>query len=318
VNPQTKSLVEGRAAGMAFVNLGGDLIAERGVSAACSAAKAGGLAPFMSAQGGKSRYETGSHVDVSGFSLMAGLALTKPTAIGDATLGAFFESGWGSYDAHNSFSNAASVDADGDNSYYGGGVLARMDFADFGPGHAYAEASLRAGWTDTDYGSSDLRDAFGNSAAYDSGAAYYGAHFGLGYEWKLNEVAALDFYTKYFWTHQEGDNVSVVGDPIEFGDTDSHRLRLGARYSHELNASGMVFKPYVGAAYEYEFDGETGGTTYGLDMDKPELKGSTGMGELGVTFQPTADSSFTFDLGVQGYTGVREGVSGSFMLKYKF
>ena len=169
-----------------------------------------------------------------------------------------------------------------------------------------------------DYGSSDLRDAFGNSAAYDSGAAYYGAHFGLGYEWKLSEASTLDFYTKYFWTHQGGDDVSVVGDPIRFDSADSHRVRLGARYAHEVKTSSLLLTPYVGAAYEYEFNGKAAGTTYGFAMDEPELKGGTGMGELGVTLKTAADSAFALDLGLQGYTGTREGVTGSFTLKYKF
>ncbi len=318
VNPQTKSLSEGRVAGLAFVNQGSDLIAERGITAARNASKEGGLVPFMAAQGGKSRYDTGSHIDVNGFSLMAGLALTKQTEIGDAMVAAFFESGWGSYDAHNSFSNASSVDAYGDNNYYGGGLLARVDFADFGPGHVYTEASLRAGWAETDYFSSDLRDGFGNSASYDSGSAYYGAHLGFGYEWKLDETSVLDFYAKYFWTHQGSNNVSVVGDPIRFDSADSHRARFGTRYEREFTTSGMVFTPFIGVAYEYEFDGEVAGTAYDLAIDKPELKGGTGIGELGVTFQPSEGSAFALDLGVQGYTGTREGVTGSFTLKYKF
>ena len=316
--PQAKSLSEGRTAMLAFVNQGAELIAERGMEAARQEALEGSLTPFLAGQGGKSRYDTGSHVDVTGFSLIAGLTSAKKTEIGTATMAAFFESGWADYDAHNSFASAASVNADGNTRYYGGGLLAHMAFPDFGPGHAYAETSLRTGWAETDYHSGDLRDSFGNTAAYDSGSAYYGAHFGLGYEWKLSDVSALDFYAKYFWTHQEGDHVRVMSDPIHFESADSHRSRFGVRYEHEFKTDGMVVKPFVGVAYEYEFDGEVSGTAYGLGMDKPELKGGTGIGEVGVTFLPTVDSAFALDLGVQGYTGEREGVTGSFMLKYKF
>ena len=316
--PQAKSLSEGRTAMLAFVNQGAELIAERGMEAARQEALEGSLTPFLAGQGGKSRYDTGSHVDVTGFSLIAGLTSAKKTEIGTATMAAFFESGWADYDAHNSFASAASVNADGNTRYYGGGLLAHMAFPDFGPGHAYAETSLRTGWAETDYHSGDLRDSFGNTAAYDSGSAYYGAHFGLGYEWKLSDVSALDFYAKYFWTHQEGDHVRVMSDPIHFESADSHRSRFGVRYEHEFKTDGMVVKPFIGAAYEYEYDGDVAGTAYGFTMDKPCLRGGTGAGELGMTLKSSENSAFSLNLSVQGYTGTREGVSGSFLLNYRF
>ena len=316
--PQAKSLSEGRTAMLAFVNQGAELIAERGIEAARQEALEGSLTPFLAGQGGKSRYDTGSHVDVTGFSLIAGLTSAKKTEIGTATMAAFFESGWADYDAHNSFASAASVNADGNTRYYGGGLLAHMAFPDFGPGHAYAETSLRTGWAETDYHSGDLRDSFGNTAAYDSGSAYYGAHFGLGYEWTLSDVSALDFYAKYFWTHQEGDHVRVMSDPIHFESADSHRSRFGVRYEHEFKTDGMVVKPFIGAAYEYEYDGDVAGTAYGFAMDKPSLRGGTGAGELGVTLKSSENSAFSLNLSVQGYTGTREGVSGSFLLNYRF
>lgn len=317
-SPGSKSFLEGRTAMLAFVNQGAELIAERGMEAARQEALEGSLTPFLAGQGGKSRYDTGSHVDVTGFSLIAGLTSAKKTEIGTATMAAFFESGWGDYDAHNSFASAASVNADGNTRYYGGGLLAHMAFPDFGPGHAYAEASLRTGWAETDYHSGDLSDSFGNTAAYDSGSAYYGAHFGLGCEWQLSDVSALDFYAKYFWTHQEGDHVRVMNDPIRFESADSHRSRFGVRYEHEFKTDGMVVTPFLGAAYEYEYDGDVAGTAYGFAMDKPSLRGGTGAGELGVTLKSSESSAVSLNLSMQGYTGTREGVSGSFLLNYRF
>jgi hypothetical protein len=48
----------------------------------------------------------------------------------------------------------------------------------------------------------------------------------------------------------------------------------------------------------------------------PQLKGSTGMAELGVNLQ--ASDGFSLDLAVQGYTGRREGVSGGVRFNYTF
>ena len=56
----------------------------------------------------------------------------------------------------------------------------------------------------------------------------------------------------------------------------------------------------------------------GKRIASPTLKGSTGMGEIGLSFRPVKDSGLSLDLGLQGYTGVREGVSGSFQVKWEF
>ena len=313
LNPQTKALSAGRVAGVVFVNQGADLVAGKGMNAARNSRS--GLTAFTAFQGGRSRYNSGSHVDVDGFSLMGGVAWNGATEYGNLLLGAFFEAGWGDYDSHNSFSNAASVRGDGDTNYYGGGILGRFDFTN----NLYTEASFRVGQVDTDFGSSDLRDPIGNRASYDSSSTYYGAHLGLGYIWNITDATSLDISTKYLWTHQDSDRVTVVGDPVKFKASNSQRWRTGARLSHSVSTeSGLTFTPYIGAAYEHEFDGKAKATTYGYSIDAPDLKGGTGMGELGLSFKPVADSGLSLDLGAQGYTGVREGVSGSFQAKWEF
>ena len=312
-NPRAKALPEGRAAGMAFVNQGADLASGMGMHAARNAGS--GLGAFAVGQGGASRYNTGSHVDVDGFSLMTGLAWNQQMASGTLLLGAYVEGGWGDYNSHNAFSNAASVKGNGDTNYYGGGVLGRFDFKN----NIYTEASFRIGQLDTDFSSSNLRDLMGNRASYDSSSTYYGAHLGLGYGWNITDATSLDLSTKYLWTRQNSDSVTVAGDPITFKASDSHRVRTGARLSHAISTeSGLAFKPYIGAAYEHEFDGKAKATTYGYSLDAPDLKGGTGIGELGLSFKPAAGSGLSLDFGVQGYTGVREGASGSFQVKFAF
>ena len=48
------------------------------------------------------------------------------------------------------------------------------------------------------------------------------------------------------------------------------------------------------------------------------LDGIAGIGELGISLTPSADLPLTIDLGVQGYTGKHEGVTGSLMVKWEF
>ena len=319
---QSKALSEGFLGGLALNLQGADLVAGRGMDSAVRAssgtddAERHDFAGFGALSGGSLRYNTGSHLDMNSLSLLTGLAWGIDLAPGRLTLGAFFEYGNGSYDTHNSFTNAASVDGDGNAYYLGGGILARMDFVNIGPGRFYAEASGRAGKTHNEYDSSDLRDAAGRKADYDSSSPYYGLHFGTGYVWNINDAATLDLYGKYFWTRQQGDSVGLsTGEHLSFDDINSSRLRFGGRFAYILNEH---VAPYIGAAWEHEFDGKARATTNGFDIDAPNLHGNTGIGELGISLTPSADLPLTVDLGVQGYTGKREGVTGSLMVKWEF
>jgi hypothetical protein len=315
VHPQAKALSEGQAGGLAFVNQGQDLLAGQGIRRAVSSAAAtNGPAAFSAFSGGKSRYDTGSHVDVNGVSLLAGLAWGADIAPGRLTLGAFVEGGTGNYDSHNSFNGLSSVKGDGDTNYLGGGVLGRFDLNSTDSGHFYAEASARLGKLKNDF-SSGLSDGVGTKAKYDTDSRYYGLHLGSGYVWNIDDKTSLDLYAKYFWTRQEGDNVTLsTGDPVSFKAADSHRTRVGARFAYAVNE---YLTPYVGAAWEREFDGKAKATTYGYSIPAPDLKGDTGMAELGLTLTKPGNA-ISLDLGIQGYTGMRQGVSGSLRMAFEF
>jgi len=308
VNGNLKALTQGRAAGHAFLNQGSDLIygpGMNGILATTTSKKT--LTPFFAAQGGKSKYDTGSHVDVSGVNILTGLAWRQPLDKGsDLLVGAFFEAGWGSYDSYHSFANG-----EGDVNYYGGGLLARYGAAC----GAYLDGSLRAGKVETDFSSSDLRDSVGTIAAYDASSSYFGTHLGVGYVLNIAEKTNVDMSARYIWTHQGSDEVRVAGDPVHFKGSDSHRLRLGGRLSHTVNE---VFTPYAGAAYEHEFSGKAKASVHGYDIDAAELSGGTGMGELGFSLTSAKDLPLFIDLGVQGYVGTRKGVTGSIRLRYDF
>ncbi|MDR2893110.1 MAG: autotransporter outer membrane beta-barrel domain-containing protein [Deltaproteobacteria bacterium] len=370
INPQSKALSEGFLSGLALTAQGADLVAGQGMSQAVRAAHGlnaasaahdmpnaasaangagdnapdSGAAGFAALSGSHSRYNTGSHVDMNSVSMLTGLAYGLDTAPGRLTLGAFFEYGSGNYDTHNSFSNAASVDGDGDTRYMGGGVLGRMDFAVGGADRPqqtgqiasgptgssprsviYVEASARMGRMHNNYNTSDLQDGIGQSVGgYDSSSLYYGLHIGTGYIRNLTEKASFDLYGKYFWTRQEGDSITLAtGDPVKFKAADSQRLRFGGRFAYTVNE---YLSPYIGAAYEHEFDGKARANTYGYSIDAPSLRGDTGIGEIGLPVKPftgNADGTgsalpFSFELGLQGYTGKREGVTGNLQLRFEF
>lgn len=106
-----------------------------------------------------------------------------------------------------------------------------------------------------------------------------------------------------------------TGEHLSFDDINSSRLRFGGRFAYILNEH---VAPYIGAAWEHEFDGKARAKTNGFDIDAPNLRGNTGIGELGLSLTPSADLPLTIDLGVQGYTGKHEGVTGSLMVKWEF
>ena len=68
------------------------------------------------------------------------------------------------------------------------------------------------------------------------------------------------------------------GDDYDFADVDSHRLRLGLRYSRKDRSAGEC---YAGLAGEHEFGGEASARVGGAAAPRPRLKGSSYMLELG-------------------------------------
>lgn len=334
-NPTSKSFVEGRAAALAFVSQGSDLIATAGIDnirvmtrAKEVEAKHPPLIPFMIMQGASNRYNTGGHVDIDGFNMATGLASGIEMEQGNkVTLGAFFEYGRGSYDSYNNYADYGSVKGNGDVDYTGGGIFGRIDFAGTGLGRVanltstqadglYLEASLRGGRTSMNFDSNDLIDAEGYRGSYDSKSSYIGGHASSGYVFNFDEQQALDVHARYLWTRLGGDTVTVGIDTLEFDKSMSSRMQIGGRYSYAYNDQ---FKPYLGAAYEHEFAGDIGATAYGMSLDEPSLKGSTGIIDAGFTYMPNAKNpDWSLNLNAQAFFGQRQGGAGQIKLKYQF
>ncbi|BAV91705.1 autotransporter outer membrane beta-barrel domain-containing protein [Candidatus Desulfovibrio trichonymphae] len=306
VVPGAKSITEGASVGAALANQGADLAAGAGMGSAINSAKEDAWGAFAVVDASSMRYNTGSYIDTSSVNLMAGISRNINTEIGKLTAGAFFEYGGASYDIHGS----------GNTSYIGGGLLGHLKFNDVGPGHFYTEAAARIGGLNNDYESTRLKDVSGRKASFDTESTYYGIHAGVGYVWNITEEASLDVYGKYFWLHQDGNDATIsTGEPVSFDPIDSHRLRGGARFAYAINE---YISPYIGAAFEYEFDGKARASVWGYDLKAAKFEGETGIGEAGLVFKPSSKSPWLVDLGVQGYVGKREGVSGSLRVGLEF
>lgn len=319
VNPQTKALAEGWLAGLTLGIQAGNVAADQGIGAMRYAAvrlDREGWLPFGVLDGGSLKYDSGSHIDLQSLSLLAGLGRGVSTDLGLLIVGGFFEYGTGSYKTHNTFDTMPSVDGSGNAWYMGGGLLASMDFKKTGDGHFYLEGSAHTGMLHNSFDGDALRDAYGRSAEFDTDTPYYNLHAGLGYLWNITEDHSLDIYGKYYWTRVLGtDETLNTGDHVDFDDITSSRTRLGARYAYQATEHVST---YIGAAWEHEFEGVSDSSVFGYDIDSPKIRGDSGRGEMGLRFTPTDDLPLTVDLGVQGYAGKKEGVTGSLFVQYEF
>lgn len=310
---QAKSPVETQLAAAAFLNSGADTVAGSGIANAVQMAGGTTAEMFGAMSGGSMRYKSGSYADVHGYNMALGLAKAVTNNAGKLTYGSLLEYGWGNYTSHLD----SGIRADGNTKYYGIGLLARQDNND----GVYYEGSLRYGRMDADYASGDLIGAGGSKVFvdYDSSSNYYGAHLGIGKVNKINDTTKADLYAKLFYTHQGGDSVTLGGEGngevYDFDAVDSTRARVGARLSKENGERGIY---YAGLAYEYEFDGEARATVKGLGTPAPSIKGSSGLLEVGYILQPKGVNDPMINIGLQGWGGKKQGVSGSVNFVWKF
>ena len=321
INDQTKSLVETRAATTAMINGGADLLTENGFRAAeeaitaqsahanaaagaAASLAAGNTFQMWASQGGSStRLNSGSYVDAKGWNLNLGFAKKKTAGRNTITYGPMIEYGRGSYDSYLD----DGTHGDGSMSYFGAGVMAKSK----SESGAYVEGSLRVGRVKSDYSGNVL----GNAVTYDNSNTYYAAHIGIGQEKELKGGNTLDTYAKYFYSHQAGDTVKMsTGEVYDFDAIDSHRLRIGARYTKKVNGGGAF---YTGLAYEYEFGSDAGASIGGYSTPSPSLKGSTGLLELGYRFAPK-DERVSYGMNLMGMTGKRRGISGGIQINWAF
>jgi len=269
-------------------------------------------ASFAAISYGNSRYGGDSYTNVSGFSFMGGISRRFAISQGNLLFGTFFEYGKATLDTHGSFDTQDNINGTGDSSYIGYGILGRIDYNS----GIYVDTSLRIGSATTEHSSTEYTALLGQNVSYKTTSTYFSTHLALGYNWKLADFGNLDVNGKYFWTHISGNKAVIANDKFTFKPINSNRLRLGARYSlttHEY------LSPYLGAAYEYEFDSYAHSSVDGFEIDDtPNLRGSTGIFEAGLRLMPIDGLPVTIDFGVEAYTGMRQGYNLSLQLVFEF
>ena len=301
---QAKSFVETRAGASAFLNDGGDYLAGSGMEAAKKEAHAaaqagsGAYGLWAGMGGGALRHETGSYVDMKGWNLGFGWARENAVQAGTLTFGPFVEYGRGSYDSYLDDGTHGS----GKTSFFGAGMMAKLE-----TGSHWIDGSLRIGRTKSDYT---------GLANYDTSNTYYGVQVGVGKDFHMSETDAVSAYVRYSYTHTAGTSAHLSsGETLDFDAVNSHRLRIGTRYTHGATTLSQF---YAGLAWEYEFDGDARATSQGDSAPSPSLKGSSALLELGYRFAPKADSRMSYDLNLTGWQGKRQGITGGLSVKWAF
>ena len=266
-----------------------------------------GFNTFASAYGSNGDYDNG--VDMKGWNTMVGVGHNSETESGAFAWGVFYETGSGEMKAENSYRKAA-FGVDGKAVYNGYGAAARLS-KDNG---VYYEAGLRAGKLKNNL-SNALMNAALATEGYKTESDYRGYHVGVGKAVALDNGDQLDVYARYYHTQVDRDCfVASGGERYYLDKVYSDRIRVGGRYSDELNEAVKV---YYGAAYEYEFSGEAEGSVKGYALNKSDLGGSSFVGELGLLMN-NPGSAWTVDMSLQTYAGQYEGIGGKVQATYHF
>ena len=302
-----KSTVETRANAVALLNEAADFFLEQGLVQAKTAAKASDingraeLAPFAAVGGSSMRYKTGSHVDSNSWHGAIGVS----KQVGDLVYGVAVEHGKSNYDSY-----VGNAHGEGKSKATGGAVFAEIK-KDSG---VHYDVAVRAGSIKNDYVAYLSFMGIGTNVDYKESSTYYGLSFGAGKEFILNEKDVVDLYGRYYWTHTNSADVTTnLNDEINFDAVNSHRTRLGTRYTHAVND---ISKLYAGIAWQYEFSCKAKATVNGYNAPAPGLKGHSGMLEIG--WKAQAGKNLSIDVNASGYIGKQKGVSGSVGLEWKF
>ena len=303
-NTATHSAVMGMEAGMAALAAGNAFIgaATDGLGLAANTGK-DGVSAFAGFGGGSLRQDTGSHVNVNTWNAILALGHANKKERGTMEYGAFFEYGVGNYTTHDDDRRG-----DGSMRYTGGGLLAKWT-ANHG---FYVEGSLRAG-TVHDDARNVLHDDF-NSYSYETDAGYFGAHLGVGKEFKAANNDTVDVYAKYFFNRRNGVSFTVENQQFDLDAVRSQILRVGARYTMKREKWNF----YGGIAYEHELDGQSTGKVDGFAIRSADVKGGSFRAELGATLTPDKNSPWSLNLNVAGYAGKKQGFSGGVSVSFTF
>jgi len=311
VNDQTNALMQSSIASAATMYAADELLIDSTMKSRNGVRQTG---PFAAARVGKYDLDVRGDLETNVISGLLGYAVN----LQGSEIGAFVEMGHGTYDTKTAAASPlGKIRGDGKHNYVGLGVYGNyttpwewLHFTGY----------VKGGW---------LRNEFsapiaGVSVDFDRTSNYWGAHLGMYGEFQAAGKIKNRTFLNYFYDGRESESYTasgssdVAGADFHFNSLNSHRAQLGSVFEYAYTSA---LRPYAALTYEYAFKADAKGRAsdqFGdLALNGTDLEGSTGIVSLGWTYQNEA-KHFEFDLGVNGYTGKRQGVSAQLQAAWKF
>lgn len=308
INPETDALMESSLSTMTTHFAADDLFVDAVLRSRDG--KRDGL--FTAARGGKWSYDTRTRIENN---IVSGLLGYGAKLSNDLTMGAFIEMGHGSYDTRTHV--AGSTKAGGGSHNYGGlGVFG--DYAMPSIEGLHFTGYVKLGLLRNEFNS----NIAGANVDYDRTGVYWGAHLGTHYDWDLTQSIRSRVFLSYFYDGQGDESFDIAGDGdvggahVSYDAIHAHRVQLGSMFEFAVSDT---WRPYLGLTFEQILAAEAKGTATDaqgtMDLNSSDLEGSTGILSAGWTYQA---GNFSTELGLNGYAGTRNGVSGQIQANWKF
>ena len=311
VNDQTNALMQSSIASAATMYAADELLIDSTMKSRNGVRQTG---PFAAARVGKYDLDVRGDLETNVISGLLGYAVN----LQGSEIGAFVEMGHGTYDTKTAVASPlGKIRGDGKPNYVGLGVYGNyttpwewLHFTGY----------VKGGW---------LRNEFsapiaGVSVDFDRTSNYWGAHLGMYGEVQAAEKIKNRTFLNYFYDGRESESYeasgssAVAGARFHFDALNVHRVQAGSLFEYQHSSA---LRPYAAVTYEYAFKADAEGSARDhigtLAMNGTDLEGSTGILSLGWTFMNRA-KTFEFDGGVNGYVGVRKGVSAQLQAAWKF
>ena len=308
INSETDALMESSLSTMTTHFAAGDLFVDAVLRSRDG--KRDGL--FTAARGGKWSFDTRTRIENN---IVSGLLGYGAKLSNDLTMGAFIEMGHGSYDTRTHISGSTKA---GGGSHNYGGLGLFGDYAMPSIEGLHFTGYLKVGLLRNEFNS----NIAGASVDYDRTGAYWGAHLGTHYDWDLTQSIRSRVFLSYFYDGQGDESFDIAGEGdvggahVSYDAIHAHRVQLGSMFEFAVSDT---WRPYLGLTFEQILAAEAKGTATDaqgtMDLNSSDLEGSTGILSAGWTYQ---DGNFSTELGLSGYAGTRNGVSGQIQANWKF
>ena len=305
-NPETDALIESSLSSYGTLFAADDLF----VDTVMRSRTGGHDGLFAAARAGTWDLDSRGDTDTTIVSGLVGYA----AHIAQTEFGGFIEMGHATYDVR-TYNGLANVSGAGKHNYAGVGL--------------YVNQSLPVeGWQVTAYlkggAFSNRYDAqlAGVTTELDRTRAYWGAHLGTHFDYQIAKLRGRAFIS-YFYDGVDSMSFNVKGHDgvegarFEYDALNAHRVQLGSLFEYDYSPT---HRPYFGFALEQTLKAEASGQAHDsqgeISLRSSDLEGTTGILSAGWTYE--GNDGFSFEFGLNGYAGTRNGVSGQIQGNWKF